>query len=169
MRKVDPWDVFPQVQEALSSGGAFLLAPDGEGGVNPMTIGWGLLGTVWYRQAFLVLVRPSRHSHGLIERAGHFAVSVPRPGEMETELEFCGTRSGRELDKVKALGLELMPGREGPVPLLAECDLHYECRVVTRTSLRPEDILSPHIAEKYYRGGDLHTLFFGEILAAWRQ
>ena len=169
MRKVDPWEVFPQVQEALTSGGAFLVSADEGGRPNPMTIGWGLLGTVWYRQVFLVLVRPSRHSHGLIERGGHFAVCVPRPGELREALEFCGSRSGRELDKVEALGLELTPGQAGPVPLLAQCDLHYECRVVAHTSLSPEGILSPQIAEKYYPKGDLHTLFFGEILAAWRQ
>ena len=169
MRKVDPWAAFPQVQEALASSGAFLLSPAGAGQANPMTIGWGLLGTVWYRQVFLILVRPSRHSHGLIERGGYFTVSVPRPGELEKELEFCGTRSGRELDKVRELGLELVPGKAGPVPLLAQCDLHYECRVMAHTSLSPEGILSPQIAEKYYPKGDLHTLFFGEILAAWRQ
>ena len=169
MRKVDPWAAFPQVQEALSSGGAFLLSPAGAGQANPMTIGWGLLGTVWYRQVFLILVRPSRHSHGLIERGGYFAVSVPRPGELEKELEFCGTRSGRELDKVQELGLELVPGQAGPVPLLAECNLHYECRVVGRTPLSSGDTLAPEISDEYYPRGDLHTLFFGEILAAWRQ
>ncbi len=169
MRKVDPWEVFPQVQEALTSGGAFLVSADEGGRPNPMTIGWGLLGTVWYRQVFLVLVRPSRHSHGLIERGGHFAVCVPRSGELREALEFCGSRSGRELDKVEALRLELTPGKAGPVPLLAECDLHYECRVVGRTPLSPGDTLAPEISDEYYPRGDLHTLFFGEILAAWRQ
>ncbi|MCD5408420.1 flavin reductase family protein [Candidatus Bipolaricaulota bacterium] len=169
MRKADPWETFPVVQAQLAQGGAFLLAPAGDGRVNPMTIGWGLLGTVWYRQVFLVLVRPSRYSHGLIEKSGAFAVSVPRPGEMGEELEFCGTRSGREVDKVAELGLELLPGRAGPVPLMAGCELHYECRVVGRTSLAPRDVLSPEIADKNYSKGDLHTLFVGEILAAWRQ
>lgn len=169
MRAVDPWEGFPQVQEALSSGGAFLLSVDAGGRPNPMTIGWGLLGTVWYRKVFLVLVRPSRYSHGLIERGGHFAVCIPSTGELREALEFCGSRSGRELDKVETLGLELMPGRAGPVPLLAECNLYYECRVVARASLSPEDILPPEISSKYYHQGDLHTLFFGEILAAWRQ
>jgi len=168
VRRIDPWAAFPDVQHQLAGDGAFLVSVGSEGHPNVMTIGWGLLGTIWRRQVFLVLVRPSRYTHGLIEKSDAFAVCVPKAGELSDALAFCGSRSGREVDKVKELGLDLVPGQAGPVPLLAECDVHYECRVVTRTALVPEGLLSPEIRARYYARGDLHTLFFGEILAAWR-
>lgn len=70
------------------------------------------------------------------------------------------------MDKIVEIGLELGPGRAGPVPLALGCDIHYECRVVGRTRLLPEG-LEGGIRSRYYRQGDFHTLFFGEILAAW--
>ena len=168
MKPIDPWAGFSQLQECLGDGGVFLVSIDSQGRANPMTIGWALLGTVWRRPVLLVLVRPSRFTHHLIEESREFAVCVPKRGELREALEFCGTRSGRHLDKVAELGLALTPGREGRVPLLAECDVHYECRVVAQTRLVPQGLLSPEIKAHYYAEGDLHTLFFGEIVAAWK-
>ncbi|KUK26975.1 MAG: hypothetical protein XD60_0864 [Acetothermia bacterium 64_32] len=168
MKPINPWEGFVQLQENLEGNGVFLVSVDKEGRANPMTIGWGLLGTVWRRPVFLVLVRPSRFTHHLIEESGGFAVCVPKKGELCDALGFCGTHSGRQVDKVRELGLELLPGRKGRVPLLAGCAVHYECRVVAQTRLAQGKLFSPEIQARYYPEGDLHTLFFGEILAAWR-
>ena len=109
MKPIDPWAGFSQLQECLGDGGVFLVSIDSQGRANPMTIGWALLGTVWRRPVLLVLVRPSRFTHHLIEESREFAVCVPKRGELREALEFCGTRSGRDLDKVAELGLALTP------------------------------------------------------------
>jgi len=166
-RRIEPWVGFAQVQKQFHSGGAFLVSVDKNGRPNAMTIGWGLLGTVWYQPVFLALVRPSRYTHGCIVHTQAFTVNVPL-GKMRKELEFCGEKSGREVDKFKELGLRYEMGREVPVPVLVDCDLIYECRVIGRVDLAPEEILSQEVREKYYPQGNLHTLFFGEIKAAWR-
>ncbi|MFH1609525.1 MAG: flavin reductase, partial [Candidatus Bipolaricaulota bacterium] len=88
-------------------------------------------------------------------------------GTMKEELAFCGSRSGREVDKFAELGLQTEPAKEVPVPLLTGCAVAYECRVVARTTLVPDGILDERIRTKYYPRGDLHTLFFGEIVASW--
>lgn len=167
MRRLRPWDRFAEAEEQILHGpGAFLVAVDEAGRPNAMTIGWLLLGTAWGRPVCQVLVRPSRYTHGCIARSGEFTVAVPL-GTMEEELAFCGSRSGRDLDKFATLGLRTLPGKEVQVPLLADCALAYECRVVARAELTLGGVLDEGIRSKYYGRGDLHTLFYGEVLAAW--
>jgi flavin reductase (DIM6/NTAB) family NADH-FMN oxidoreductase RutF len=166
-RRVEPWVGFAQVQKQLHDGGAFLVSVDKNGRPNVMTIGWALLGTAWYLPILLVLVRPSRYTHSCLLGSGEFTVNVPF-GKMEKELEFCGEKSGREVDKFKELGLRWEKGHEVSVPVLTDCDLIYECRVIAQADLDPVKIISDEVKEKYYAQGNLHTLFFGEIKAAWR-
>lgn len=167
MRPIPPWERFAEVQEQVLHGeGAFLVTADAAGRPNAMTIGWFQLGTVWGRPVAQVLVRPSRFTHGLLVASGEFVVAVPL-GTMGEELAFCGSRSGREVDKFRELSLRSVPGTVVRVPLLLDCALAYECRVVARAELRPEGILDEGIRAKYYPRGDLHTLFLGEALATW--
>ncbi len=166
-RKIEPWEGFAQVQKQLHEGGAFLVSVDKNGRPNAMTIGWALLGTVWYLPVLLVFVRPSRYTHSCLLHSREFTVNVPF-GKMQKELEFCGEKSGREVDKFQELGLRWERAREVSVPILLDCDLVYECRVIAQVDLDPRAIISPEVQNKYYGQGNLHTLFFGEIKAVWR-
>jgi flavin reductase (DIM6/NTAB) family NADH-FMN oxidoreductase RutF len=128
---------------------------------NVMAIGWGLIGPLWGRPFFMLAVRPSRHTFGFIEKTGDFTVNVPRKG-MEEIIDYCGSVSGREHDKFKEKGLTLEPGRSVDSPIISECGVHYECKVVYKTKVipngLPQDILSDS-----YPSGNYHTLYFGEI------
>jgi len=166
-RRIEPWVGFAQVQKQLLEDGAFLVSVDKNGRPNAMTIGWALLGTVWYTPVLLVFVRPSRYTHSCLLHAGEFTVNVPL-GKMKKELEFCGEKSGRDVDKFKELGLRWERGREVSVPVLTDCDIIYECRIIAKLDLVPEGIISEEVRAKYYSQGNMHTLFFGEILASWR-
>jgi len=162
------WQALDEVFEQIGGKGAFLTGALPGGRANPMTIGWGLIGVVWGRPIFQVLVRPSRHTHGLIEKAGAFTVSVPLPSA-DRALTLCGTKSGRELDKLAELGIGVVPGKTVPVPTLDIPGAHYACRVVAKTDLVPGGLVSAELRDRYYPQGDLHTLYFGEILAAERR
>lgn len=166
-RRIEPWVGSAEVQKQLHRGGAFLVSVDKTGRPNAMTIGWALLGTAWYQPVLLVLVRPSRYTHSCLLHSGEFTVNVPF-GKMEEELGFCGEKSGRDFDKFRELSLRWEKGREVSVPVLTDCDLIYECRVLAKVDLDPAEILSEEVRTKYYAQGNLHTLFFGEIKAAWR-
>lgn len=167
MNAIGPWDRFDEAQaQVLHGNGAFLVAVDATGRPNAMTIGWLQLGTIWSRPVCHVLVRPSRYTHSCIEARGAFTVNVPL-GTMVEELTVCGSRSGRDLDKFTELSLRTTPGTKVKAPLLVGCGVAYECRVVARAELDPTGILDEGIRAKYYPRGDFHTLFFGEILAAW--
>ncbi|MBR4905822.1 MAG: flavin reductase [Clostridia bacterium] len=139
--------------------GAFLMVNG-----NPMTIGWGQFGVIWNKQTFSVYVRQSRYTHSLLEHASTFTVSVPKAGTMKDDLAFCGTRSGRDVDKISALHASLLPAAFGGQDGFSGCRYHIECRILFRTELDEHLLEDDSLLSRYYADGDPHTMYVGEIL-----
>jgi flavin reductase (DIM6/NTAB) family NADH-FMN oxidoreductase RutF len=159
---------FDKLCGALEGAGAFLVVEDRIGRVNAMTIGWAQAGFIWGRPVMTVLVRPSRHTHALLDNADHFTVCVPRPGEMVHELAYCGSKSGRDYDKVRACAMKLKEGAEKRVKYIDGCGLVYQCALSGRAELERE-ALPADITARCYPGHDApHTLYFGTIIKAER-
>lgn len=145
--------------------GAFLLTGKE---ANPMTISWCQWGRVWEKPVCTVFIRKSRYSHELIED-GRFTVSVPAPGTFKKELAFCGAKSGRDTDKIKALGLKRLKLGENEVDGIEGCAIHFECRVIFRCE-SDLNLMDSGFRRSFYGpeddpGEDPHTVYFGEILA----
>jgi len=155
------------LQAALAGDGAFLIVNGPDGRPNPMTIGWAQVGVVWSRPMMSVLVRESRFTHACIEAAESFTVSVPRPGTMRDELAICGSRSGRDTDKIAECSLAVREGLQVDTPVLSDCALHYECRIVVRTQQARADFSADDVLDAYYPQGDHHLIVYGEIVAAY--
>ena len=146
--------------------GAFLTVSHA-GRDNTMTIGWGSLGVIWGKPIFSALVRPSRFSYGLLEASGEFTVSIPQT-DMAAALAVCGSKSGRDIDKFSAAGLKKLPGLKIATPVIGGAGLHYECKVVFKQAMDPQQ-LDPAISSAFYANGDHHTLYFGLIEAVWQE
>lgn len=162
--KIGAYEALDEVLGLLAGDGLFLVT--GEKG-NPMTIGWGSVGVIWGRPVFTVLVRPSRHSFSLIEALPEFTVNVPKR-EHRKALAICGSKSGRDDDKITACGFSLGESESVKVPYLNECTMHYECRVIHHNDVISAN-LDPEIARGSYPSGDLHCLYYGEILGVYRE
>ncbi|MFA5523089.1 MAG: flavin reductase family protein [Tissierellales bacterium] len=145
--------------------GAFLTAKDGDR-VNTMTIGWGNIGIVWGKPIFMVAVRYSRYTYDLIESSKEFTVSIPINKDLKKELAYCGRYSGKDVDKFKECNITIVDGQKVSAPIIGECDLHYECKVVYQQAMEPV-ALSKDIKEKYYTKNDYHVLYFGEIVDSY--
>jgi flavin reductase (DIM6/NTAB) family NADH-FMN oxidoreductase RutF len=158
-------DYLKETNKMLGQGGLLLVSVDDQGNPNAMTIGWGTVGIIWGKPIFVVLVRPSRYTHGLIEITGDFTVNVPTP-ELADEVSYFGTVSGRDQDKFKAKGLTTTPGKKVKSPIVEECVIHYECRVVHKNDVIPDE-LTEEIRNSAYPQGDFHRIYFGEILAVY--
>lgn len=144
--------------------GAFLTTA-AKDKVNTMTIGWGNVGIIWGKPIFTALIRPSRYTYQLIEASGEFTVSLPT-GDMQPALSLCGSKSGRDMDKIAAAGLTTRPGKEVSVPIISGCGLHYECRVIYRQPMHPGG-LPAELEQKMYPNQDYHVMYFGEIVAVY--
>lgn len=105
---------------------------------NVITIAW--TGTLCSSPPQVGIgVRPDRHSHGLIRETGEFVVNIPGEGLLD-EVEYCGFISGREVNKFAARGLTPVPGSEVQTPIIAECPINIECRLVHTLSLGSHDL-----------------------------
>jgi flavin reductase (DIM6/NTAB) family NADH-FMN oxidoreductase RutF len=156
---------FSQVMRVMTSRGLFLTSHDPAGRANSMVIGWGLIGSVWGRPTWTVLVRPSRYTYHLIEQTGDFTISVPGPG-MEKACKVCGSTSGRNGDKMDRAGLLAVPARKVTSPIIDGCVIHYECRILHKNDLDPT-ALAPSIVAGSYPNGDFHRTYWAEIVAAY--
>jgi len=93
-----------------------------------------------------ISVRPSRHSHRLIQELGEFVVNVPAADQLQA-IDYCGHVSGRETNKWAACGFTPVTATKVRVPVIAECPLALECRVRQVIPLGS------------------HDLFIGEVVA----
>ena len=156
-----------RLREAFAEGGAFIVAVDSKGKPNPMTIGWGQVGVVWSRPIFTAYVRLSRYTYDCLQTSETFTINVPRPGDLKDALLYCGTKSGRDVDKAVQCGLTMVPGRAVETPVIDECALHYECRIAARTQQERRHFSAEDVLGRYYADGDHHLIVFGEIVAAY--
>jgi len=129
---------------------------------NIMTIGWATFGIIWGKPLCIVLVRPSRYTYRLIEACQDFSVNVPAEG-MDDIVAYCGTVSGRDHAKFAEKGLTAAPSNSISSPVVAECLVHYECKVVHHNDVVPAT-LAPELKSAAYPTGDYHRLYYGEIL-----
>lgn len=151
----------------LHTEGAFLTVKNGDK-TNTMTISWGNVGFEWGRPIFTVLVRKSRYTHEFIEQNGEFTVSIPFDKKMKKALAICGTKSGRDIDKEKDGNVKFVDGKSVTVPIVNDCNLYYECKVVYKQDMNPE-LLDKEIKKGSYAEGDYHTFYYGEIVNTYEK
>jgi flavin reductase (DIM6/NTAB) family NADH-FMN oxidoreductase RutF len=157
---------YEEIIKNLHSQGAFLTVKDRSGRVNIMTIGWGLLGIVWRDPIFMVAVRPSRHTFGLLENADDFTVTIPF-SDVSKQLIYCGTHSGSKVDKFKETDLQTVLARNVSSPVVEIKDSrHYECKIV-QISAMDKNRLNAQYDAKQYQDHSYHTYFFGKIVACY--
>ena len=128
---------------------------------NTMTASWGGMGVLWNKNICFCVIRPHRYTYGFMEHAEHFTLSFFDEAYREA-LNFCGSKSGRNVDKVAATGLTPMTGATGAV-YFAEARLVLECRKIYFQDMNPAHFLDPNIDENYPKK-DYHRMYLGEIL-----
>jgi len=161
--QVGPAEFLPETMQALAHPGLLLVSVDGRRRPNVMTIGWGSVGIYWGNPVFVVPVRTSRYTYGCITKTGDFTVNL-LPRKLSDLAAFCGTVSGRDHDKFGEASLTAAPSLRVKSPIIEECVLHYECKVVHANDLVPKAMPRDMVQASYPRG-DHHRFFFGEILA----
>ena len=100
---------------------------DRNGRSNIITIAW--TGTICSDPAMVYIsVRPERFSYDLLKESGEFVINLTTAGLAEAA-DFCGVRSGRDMDKFRECGLTPLPSKYIKAPSIAESPVNIECRV----------------------------------------
>lgn len=129
---------------------------------NPMTIGWASFGIACGKPCLTVMVRQSRYSKKLLDEKPCFTVSIPKDFSYKEALKICGTKSGRACNKLKECSLDVIPSDFIDAPGIKGC-LIYECSVIFKSDMSEKET-APDERDKWYKNGDYHTLYTGEIL-----
>jgi len=166
-KEVEAFKFIYETEHLLRKNGLLLCTMGKDKKPNLMTIGWGLIGTMWRQPFFVVAVRASRYTYKLIEEHGEFTVCLPA-NKMEYALDFCGSKSGRDFDKFKELSITPSKSNHVEVPFVAECPVHYECKVVYKVKVKPGE-LDTNLEKEVYPSGDYHTIYFGLIKGVYAE
>ncbi len=161
MKKIDVSSVSQNVFSAIGQQWMLLTAGDREK-LNTMTVSWGGMGVLWGKNVVTVYVRPQRYTYEFMERGDYFTVAFFGE-DRHKDLALCGSKSGRDVDKVKACGFTPAYAT-GDAPYFAEAKLVFVCRKLYFDDIEPAHFLAGDIDEKNYPGKDYHRMYIGEIV-----
>ena len=168
-KEIQAFDYAGQICKALPKG--ILMTTKNGDFVNTMVIGWGHIGIEWGRPIFVAYVRESRHTKQLLEEHGEFTVNIPTDNSHSKVLGYCGTKSGRDCDKIADMCLTLEAPNQISVPGIKEFPITLECRVIYKQKQNldaiPSDILERFYPEEADGFRDCHIAYYGEIVDAY--
>jgi len=135
-------------------------------GLNTMTASWGALGELWSRRVAFAFVRPQRHTYRFMEENGLFTLSF-FPEDMRDILKYCGSHSGRDVDKLAETGLVPFEAADGATGF-EQARMVMVCRKLYTQDIDPNRFLDPSIDELYPEKG-YHRMYVGEVVSVLRR
>ena len=159
-QKIDPKALNQNVFSMIGDKWMLITAGTAEN-CNTMTASWGGLGILWGAPAATCYIRPQRYTKEFVDREEYFTLAFF--GEAyRTALSLCGSKSGRDVDKVKECGFVVKTAECG-APYFEEAELVLVCRKRFAQPMDPDNI-PQEIKDKWYAQKDYHTLYIGEII-----
>lgn len=166
--KVDPSDLPDNVIELIGKEWMLITAGN-KNSYNTMTASWGGIGFIWNKPSTFVFVRDSRYTYEFLQREESFTLSF-FPEQYRKALTICGSKSGRDTDKVKEAGLTPMETTSGLMSF-QEARMIIECKKMFVQELDYENLTEPYkskiMEESYNKEPSKHQLFISEIVNVW--
>ena len=142
-----------------------LTAGNESRGYNTMTASWGHLGSIWGHGGGLptsvVYVRPQRYTKEFVDREELYTLCF-FPEDYKNALLYLGTKSGRDEDKVAAVGFT--PAFGDDYTYFEQAELVLVCRKLYQAPVKPEYFLDQALMEEMYPDRDFHDLYIGQIV-----
>ena len=137
-----------------------LLTAGTKDNFNTMTVSWGGIGELWGKDVCFVFVRPQRYTYEFMEKNDYFSLSF-FGGEYKKELGICGSKSGRDIDKMAETGF---------LPVDFENAVGYEqakvnvvLKKLAYQDMKPDGFIVESIMNNY-ANNDFHRVYVGEIV-----
>jgi flavin reductase (DIM6/NTAB) family NADH-FMN oxidoreductase RutF len=126
---------------------------------NTMTASWGGLGVIWNKDVSFAFVRYSRFTYEFMEKNSTFTLSF-FPEKYRKDLSYCGSHSGRDVNKALETGLD--PIAAGNSVSFKQAELILVCKKLYAGGIDPEDFIDPSIHDNY-KTKDYHKMYIGQI------
>lgn len=138
-----------------------ILTAGNKDSFNMMTISWGEMGTLWGKPVVSVFVRGSRYTHEFLDKEDYFTLTFVERMWYREQLALIGSKSGRDIDKLKESGFKVFERPHGIS--FTNARLIIVCRKLFKQQMNmdriPEDIKA-----KFYKDGDPHDMYVGEVV-----
>lgn len=161
-KKIDPKQIEHNVFSMIGDQWMLVTAGSKEN-CNTMTASWGGLGVLWNKPVATAYIRPQRYTKQFLDENEYFTLSFFGE-EYRKALSLCGSKSGRDTDKVKECGFTVMESRDG-APYFGEAELVLVCRKHFVQQMDPANI-PEDICSSVYPTRDYHYIYIGEITEA---
>lgn len=142
----------------------FAITTEVDGKPNAMTAGWGGIGHIWGKNAVFIFVRESRYTKELLDNSDTFSCCFFDPNEKSSRstLKILGSISGRSEDKIKECRLDInhMMG----IPFIDQSNFAILCKKMAAVNIDPDDFTMENINPDWYKDGDYHTMYIGQIV-----
>jgi len=129
---------------------------------NTMTASWGTAGILWNKPVAICFIRPQRYTFGFMEKSDFYTLCFFSETERHI-LDYCGSRSGRDTDKIRETGLKPLFTGNGSI-YYEQASLVLECRKLYSARLEQDNFLVKKIITANYPTKDFHKFFIGEII-----
>ena len=138
-----------------------LITAGNEEKCNTMTASWGAMGVMWGKNAVTIYIRPQRYTKEFVDREETFTISVLSE-EYRKALNYCGTVSGKGIDKIKEAGLTpcYVEGTAG----IAEAEMIMVCRKMYHDDIKPQCFDDTSNDGRWYPEKDYHTMYIAEVV-----
>ncbi len=138
-----------------------LISAGNENSYNMMTASWGGIGVMWGKNVSTIVLRPQRYTLEFADREEYYALNF-FDEKYRAALSYCGSHSGRDVNKEEETGL--IPFFDGDAPYFSEAKLVLICRKLYKQSIDPAGFTDESLDGKNYPEKDYHQCYVGEIV-----
>ena len=159
-KEINPKEIVESPFKLIGDDWALVTAGDREK-FNTMTISWGGVGIMWGKPVVFTFIRPQRYTFAFMENGDRYTMSF-FDEKYRDALKFCGSKSGKDYDKVKETGLTPAFTENGSV-YFEEAKLVLVCKKMAKSKFDPKEFIDDTVEDKWYPEKDFHYIYFAEI------
>ena len=141
-----------------------LITAGNKDAYNTMTAAWGGFGFLWNVPVTYIFIRPQRFTFEFTENNDDFTLSFFEK-KYKNILSYCGTHSGRDIDKAKEMGLIVKETEAGNI-YFEQAKLVVECNKLYSDDLKPENF-KDRLINRNYPNKDYHRMYIGKVKKCW--
>lgn len=161
---LDPYKINENIFNLLDNKWMLITAGTKEH-FNMMTASWGGIGVLWNKAVVTLFIRPQRYTHKFVEENASFNICFFNQ-EYKSALNYCGTKSGRDFDKVKETGLTPVLTPNNSITF-KEAYLSIDCVKLYSDDLKSPNFIDKSLIDKIYPSKDFHRFYIGKIIGCY--
>ena len=164
-REISPYEIDYAAKRIGKDWMLITVRDEKKGSVNAMTASWGCMGVLWNKPVCVCFIRPQRHTFALTEQNDRISLAFLGDGYRDA-LRLCGTKSGKDTDKLKEAGLSA--AEIDGIPVIREAKLVLLCRKLYADDLKQDCFIDPSLLSNY-KANDFHRMYVLEIEGAYQK